>query len=201
MSIGLYVLAGFAYPHIRSEEAAMKYLLYGAFAAGFLIYGIALIFRRDRYSDMQRIGEALSSNAALARDPLLLAGLGLIVIGFGYKISMVPFHMWTPDVYEGAPTPVTAYMSAANQGGRFCSIAARLSVCVSTRCAAGVADRTGDPGSADHDCGQLLAVAQNNIKRMLAYSRSPTPASSWSAWWRAMRQAFRASSTISWPTL
>jgi NADH-quinone oxidoreductase subunit N len=107
LSIGLYVLAGFAYPQIRSGEAAMKYLLYGAFAAGFLIYGIALLFGATGTADLQGIGTALRDNPALRNDPLLLAGAGLILVGFSYKISLVPFHMWTPDVYEGSPTPVT----------------------------------------------------------------------------------------------
>ena len=116
LSITLYVLVGFAYPRLSSEEAAMKYLLIGAFAAGFLVFGIALIYGATGTSNLFDIGKALDGRAALAEDlALLLAGCALVIVGFGYKISMVPFHMWTPDVYEGAPTPVTAFMSVGHQ--------------------------------------------------------------------------------------
>lgn len=169
LSIGLYVLAGFAYPRIRSEEAAMKYLLYGAFAAGFLIYGIALIYGVTGTTDLQAIASAISADAAVANSPLLLVGVALLLIGFGYKISMVPFHMWTPDVYEGSPTPVSAYMSTATKAAGFAALLRVVTI--------------GLPGltsvwqialailaALTMVIGNVAAVAQVNIKRMLAYS-------------------------------
>lgn len=169
LSIGLYVLAGFAYPYVRSEEAAMKYLLYGSFAAGFLIYGIALLYGAAGTVDMSGISSALTQNPALQTDLLLLAGAGLILIGFSYKISIVPFHMWTPDVYEGSPTPVAAYMSAATKVAGF---AALLRV---VQFALPPIQETWQPALAvlaalTMVVGNLTAVVQTNIKRMLAYS-------------------------------
>ena len=170
LSIGLYVLAGFAYPHIRSEEAAMKYLLYGSFAAGFLIYGIALIYGATGTADMSGIARALTTNRALQTDPLLLAGAALVLVGFCYKISMVPFHMWTPDVYEGSPTPVAGYMSAATKAAGFAALlrvlefAFPLQVLPVWQLALAVL------AALSMIVGNLVGVAQTNIKRMLAYS-------------------------------
>jgi NADH-quinone oxidoreductase subunit N len=170
LSIGLYILTGFAYPRLRSQEAAMKYLLYGAFAAGFLIYGIAVIYGTTGASDLTVIAERLRANPALARSPALLIGVGLLLIGFGYKISMAPFHMWTPDVYEGAPTPVTAYMSAATKVAGFAALlrvlqlAFPLDLLPSWRGALAVL------AAITMIVGNVSAVAQSNIKRMLAYS-------------------------------
>ena len=169
LSIGLYILAGFAYPRIRSQEAAMKYLLYGAFAAGFLIYGIALIYGMTGTTDLAAIGQALQTNAALQTSPVLLLGAALLLIGFGYKISAVPFHMWTPDVYEGSPTPVTAFMSAATKAAGFAALLRVVQLAL---------PQLGDvwqPAIAvlaalTMVVGNLAAVAQRNIKRMLAYS-------------------------------
>lgn len=169
LSIGLYVLAGFAYPRIRSEEAAMKYLLYGSFAAGFLIYGIALIYGATGTADMVRIQQTLRGNADLLRHPLVLAGSALILIGFGYKISMVPFHMWTPDVYEGSPTPVAAYMSAATKAAGFAALmrvvqfAFPLDLVPDWKWALAIL------AALTMIVGNVIAVAQTNIKRMLAY--------------------------------
>src|SRR5262245_23288164 len=120
LSITLYVLIGFAYPRLASEEAAMKYLLIGAFAAGFLVFGIALTYGATGESNLQRIGTALASPSRSAEDALLvLIGGALVLVGFSYKIAMAPFHMWTPDVYEGAPTPVTAFMSTGAKAAGF----------------------------------------------------------------------------------
>ncbi|WP_026369247.1 NADH-quinone oxidoreductase subunit N [Kallotenue papyrolyticum] len=169
LSIGLYVLAGFAYPRIRSEEAAMKYLLYGAFAAGFLVYGIALLYGATGTVDLRGIADALRATPTLATSPLLLIGVGLLLIGIGYKVSIVPFHMWTPDVYEGAPTPVTAYMAAATKTAGFAALLRVLQLALPDLiqtwqvAVAGLAALT-------MIVGNLAAVAQSNIKRMLAYS-------------------------------
>ncbi len=169
LSIGLYVLAGFAYPQIRSQEAAMKYLLYSSFAAGFLIYGIAVIYGTTGSTDLQAIADQLRANTALQSSPGLLIGLGLVLIGFGYKIAIVPFHMWTPDVYEGSPTPITAYMSTATKVAGFVALLRVLQIAFPDLLPAWqmvlalIAALT-------MVVGNIAAVVQNNIKRMLAYS-------------------------------
>ena len=94
----------------KSNEAAMKYFLLGAFSTGFLLYGIALVYGATGTIKLGPIHDALASGA-LSSNPLLLLGVGMLLIGFGFKVAAVPFHMWTPDVYEGAPTPVTAFMA------------------------------------------------------------------------------------------
>jgi NADH-quinone oxidoreductase subunit N len=170
LSIGLYTLAGFAYPRIRSGEAATKYLLYGAFAAGFLIYGIALIYGATGTADMVGVAEALRSNPALQTDLLLVAGGGLVLIGFGYKISMVPFHMWTPDVYEGSPTPVAGYMSAATKVAGFAALLRVVQFMFPPDVLGYWRDALAVLAALSMIVGNLVAVAQTNIKRMLAYS-------------------------------
>ncbi|MGB9381087.1 NADH-quinone oxidoreductase subunit N, partial [Candidatus Binatus sp.] len=107
MSIPVYVLAGMIRRNAKSNEAAIKYFLLGAFSTGFLLYGIALVYGATGSIKLGPIHDALASGA-LSSNPLLLLGIGFMLIGFGFKVAAVPFHMWTPDVYEGAPTPVTA---------------------------------------------------------------------------------------------
>lgn len=168
VSIGLYVLAGFAYPRIRSEEAAMKYLLYGAFAAGFLVYGIALVYGATGTADLVTIANTIQDRG-LGSSPILLVGIGLLIVGFGYKISMVPFHMWTPDVYEGSPTPVSAYMSTATKAAGFAALLRVFQLALP-----GLIETWQIPlavlAALTMVIGNVAAVAQNNIKRMLAYS-------------------------------
>src|SRR4030095_3138098 len=108
LSIPLYVLAAFARPKIESEEAGMKYFLLGAFSTGFVVYGIALIFGATQSTSLAAIVAAASNGTA---NLLLLSiGAALILVGLGFKVAVVPFHMWTPDVYQGAPSAVTAFM-------------------------------------------------------------------------------------------
>ena len=108
MSISVYILAGLARTQERSNEAAMKYFLLGAFSTGFLLYGIALIYGATGTIKLVAISTALAHGVS---SPMLMLGIGLMLIGFGFKVAAVPFHMWTPDVYEGAPTSVTAFMA------------------------------------------------------------------------------------------
>jgi len=167
MSIAVYVLAGIARNSARSTEASMKYFILGAFSTGFLLYGIALIYGATGTIKLGPIREALS--VAMLSNPLLLSGAGLMIVGFGFKVAAVPFHMWTPDVYEGAPTPITAFMAV---GVKLAAFAAFLRIFMVHLAPAGaewswvlwvVAAMT-------MFVGNLLALVQSNIKRMLAYS-------------------------------
>lgn len=169
LSITLYVLVGFAYPRLSSEEAAMKYLLIGAFAAGFLVFGIALIYGATGTSNLFDISKALTAGLAAEDLVLLLAGCALVIVGFGYKISMVPFHMWTPDVYEGAPTPVTAFMSVGAKSAGFAALARFLLQGVGPEYAIWV-PAVAVLAALTMIIGNISAVTQTNVKRMLAYS-------------------------------
>src|SRR5215212_2891352 len=169
LSITLYVLVGFAYPRLSSEEAAMKYLLIGAFAAGFLVFGIALIYGATGTSNLFDISKALTAGLAAEDLALLLAGCALVIVGFGYKISMVPFHMWTPDVYEGAPTPVTAFMSVGTKSAGFAALARFLLQGVGPEYTIWV-PAVAVLAALTMIIGNISAVTQTNVKRMLAYS-------------------------------
>ena len=166
-SIALYVLTGYAVAQFKSEEAAMKYLLLGGFAAGFLVYGIALIYGFTGATNVNQIASAIT--ASNASDPLLLIGIGLIIIAFGFKVSLVPFHAWTPDVYEGAPTPVTAYMSVATKGAAFVAMLRLLNVAFPAVKAEWQVI-FGILAAVTMAYGNIVAIAQANLKRMLAYS-------------------------------
>jgi NADH-quinone oxidoreductase subunit N len=169
LSITLYVLVGFAYPRLSSEEAAMKYLLIGAFAAGFLVFGIALIYGATGTSNLFDISTALTQGLAAEDLALLLAGCALVIVGFGYKISMVPFHMWTPDVYEGSPTPVTAFMSVGTKSAGFAALTRFLLQGVGPEYAIWV-PAVAVLAALTMIVGNISAVTQTNVKRMLAYS-------------------------------
>ncbi|HNP70316.1 MAG TPA: NADH-quinone oxidoreductase subunit N [Kouleothrix sp.] len=169
LSITLYVLAGFAYPRLTSEEAAMKYLLIGAFAAGFLVFGIALLYGATGTSSLVGIAQKLGSGLAADDVAFMLAGAALVIIGFGYKISMAPFHMWTPDVYEGSPTPVAAFMSVGTKGAGFAALARLLLVALGSQYATW-AVILAILAAITMLIGNISAVAQTNVKRMLAYS-------------------------------
>jgi NADH-quinone oxidoreductase subunit N len=116
MSVAFYVLAGFARSRPRSNEAALKYFLLGAFSTGFLLYGIALIYGTTGTTSIEAV---IAKAPELSGSLLLLAGFGLVLIGLTFKIAAVPFHMWAPDVYEGAPTTVTAFMSTGGKAAAF----------------------------------------------------------------------------------
>ena len=170
LSICLYVLVGFAYPRLTSEEAAIKYLLIGAFAAGFLVFGIAMLYGATASSNLLAIHEAirlpaLSPNSHL----LLLIGTALSIVGLGYKISIAPFHMWTPDVYQGAPTSVTAFMSVGAKVAGFAALARFLLVALGSQAAVWV-PIVGMLAALTMILGNVGALIQSNVKRMLAYS-------------------------------
>jgi len=144
----------------------MKYFLLGAFASSFLLYGIALVYGATGSTNLDRIAAAVASRP---RDPLFVIGLGLTLVGFGFKISSVPFHMWVPDVYQGAPTSVTALIATGSKAGAFAALIRVLMVTL-----------RGVPpdwaallwviAAVTMTVGNVVALAQSNLKRMLAYS-------------------------------
>ena len=180
-SISSYVLAGMLKTSDRSAEAGMKYFVYGAFATGVMLYGMSLIYGITGHTNLYIIGSFFQAGvvaspfgeaAALPQGAVLLLATVMIIVGFGFKVSAVPFHFWTPDVYEGAPTPFTAFVSTASKAAGFA-----VFIRVVT---AGVFGAP-DAGSAwwamlvamciiTMTLGNFAAIFQNNIKRMLAYS-------------------------------
>ena len=118
LSLAVYVLTGIRRSSAAGAEAAFKYFLLGAFSSAFFLYGIAFAFALSGSTRLDEIGEALSAQASGAPSTLALLAVGLLAVGFAFKVSAVPFHMWTPDAYEGAPTIVTAFMSTASRRRR-----------------------------------------------------------------------------------
>lgn len=167
LSIPLYVLAAFDRPKVESEEAGLKYFLLGAFATGFVVYGTALVFGAVGTTSLTGIVSSIGSNGTPSL--LLTVGAALILVGLGFKIAAVPFHMWTPDVYQGSPTAVTAFMAA---GAKIAGFAALLRV-FATAFPSIAADMTGvlwGISALTMIIGNLIAISQTNIKRLLAYS-------------------------------
>ena len=119
LSVAVYVLAGLDRRRARSAEAALKYFLLGAFASGFLLYGIALVYGATATTNFALIGTQVGISGP---TPMLLIGLALLIVGFGFKVAAVPFHMWAPDVYDGAPTPVTAFMATTVKAAAFAAL-------------------------------------------------------------------------------
>lgn len=169
MSIALYVLCAINRGELRSVEAAAKYFILGAFAAALLLYGIAFIYGATGTTRMDFIGEWLSDHRSVTDSPLLAVGMALMLVGFGFKIAAAPFHMWSPDVYQGAPTPVTAFMATGVKAASFAAFArvmfvAFLSSKVEWTWALwGMAAIT-------ILWGNLGALVQTDLKRLLAYS-------------------------------
>ena len=168
LSIGLYVLVAFDRHRLRSAEAALKYFLLGSFASAIFVYGAALVYGATGSTNLTSISYFLGSNLVL-RPGLLYAGGALLLVGFAFKVAAVPFHLWSPDVYEGAPTPVTGYMAAVVKVGAF---AALIRVLIS---ALGTQLGTWRPIIwalivLTTLVGASLALVQRNVKRMLAYS-------------------------------
>lgn len=167
LSIPLYILAGFARPDPSSEEAALKYFLLGAFAGGFVVYGVALSFGATGTTSLSGIVNTISSGSA--DMTLLLVGSGLILIGLGFKVALIPFHMWTPDVYQGAPTPITAFMAVGAKAAGFAALL-RIFLAALPVLAEDLVPVFWVLSALTMFGGNLIAIAQSNIKRMLAYS-------------------------------
>jgi NADH-quinone oxidoreductase subunit N len=183
LSIATYVMAGFRRTDLRSNESSLKYFILGSFSSAFLLYGIALIYgataTEGGLPGTTNIAEIASRINDSVYPPLLFAGAAMMLVGFGFKVATAPFHIWTPDVYEGAPTPVTAFMAAGPKAAGFASF---LRVFVFGF--PFVANATSIAGSAHTawlnslvvmailtmTVGNIVAIVQNNVKRMLAYS-------------------------------
>ncbi|TAK25544.1 MAG: NADH-quinone oxidoreductase subunit N [Chloroflexota bacterium] len=171
LSIALYVLAGFSRGRDTSEESALKYFLLGAFSLSFMIYGSALLFGVAKSTRLATIATVLAQGArpSLIDSSLVLAGVALILVGFAFKLSFAPFHMWTPDAYEGAPTPITAFMSVATKAAVFAALLRFLTFAIPTlqpewtMVLAALAVLT-------MVIGNIAAVVQSRVKRLLAYS-------------------------------
>jgi NADH-quinone oxidoreductase subunit N len=166
LSIPLYVLAAFDRPNSESEEAGLKYFLLGAFATGFVVYGTALVYGATGSTHLFTIVEVASNgNPSL----LLTIGASLLLVGFAFKVAVVPFHMWTPDVYQGAPSAVTAFMAS---GAKIAGFAALLRVFATAfpSIAVDISDIFWALAALTMILGNVIAIAQTNIKRLLAYS-------------------------------
>ncbi|HSF25764.1 MAG TPA: NADH-quinone oxidoreductase subunit N [Blastocatellia bacterium] len=187
-SISTYVLCGYRRRDTRSNESAMKYFILGSFSTAFLLYGMALVYGATYQpgaspaatTDLHLIGQRIASGHLFSRE-MLFAGAAMMIVGFGFKVATVPFHIWSPDVYEGAPTPVTAFLSTGSKAAAF---AAFSRVFILTFAATSVGAGTGLLPSLQATStsalvvmailtmtlGNIVAIVQSNIKRMLAYS-------------------------------
>jgi NADH-quinone oxidoreductase subunit N len=169
LSLPLYIMVGLYRRDLRSGEASLKYFLLGAFATGFLLYGIALIYGASGTTNLAALAQAIAPlSVPLPFAPLLPIGVGLLLVGLGFKVALVPFHMWTPDVYQGAPTPVTAFMSVGTKLAAFAALIRVLASLTSYEqpwllalAVLAVLSMT---------LGNLAALRQRSLKRMLAYS-------------------------------
>lgn len=166
MSVSFYILAGFARRRVTSNEAAMKYFLLGAFATGFLLYGIALMYGTSGTTNITSI---VGRDALLLSNTTFLLGCGLFLVGFVFKIAAVPFHMWVPDVYEGSPTTVSAFMSTGGKAAAFAGLLlvftpALVLVSEPLRHVMAIV------AALSMVVGNVVAISQSSIKRMLAYS-------------------------------
>jgi NADH-quinone oxidoreductase subunit N len=167
LSIALYIVCGYVRTESRSQEAAAKYLLVGGFASAFVLYGMALIYGGAGTTVIPEIANRLSSSAS--GNPLILLGIVLMGVGFAFKVSAAPFHMWTPDVYQGAPLPVTAFMSVGTKAAAFAMIV-RVFEGGLPHLAPEWQTLLAFVAATSMIVGNLMAIAQSSLKRLLAYS-------------------------------
>ncbi len=170
MSIGLYILAAFNRRQLASGEAGMKYFVLGAFASAFFLYGVAMLYGATGTTNLQAIGAWFTPERGNLNDPLALVGLGLVLVGFGFKIAAVPFQWWTPDVYHGAPTSVTAFMSVGAKAAGFAALLRLLMISFSHAFTLDWQIAVAALAFITMTGGNLAALAQKDVKRMLAYS-------------------------------
>ncbi|MBM3861371.1 MAG: NADH-quinone oxidoreductase subunit N [Verrucomicrobia bacterium] len=174
-SISLYVLTAFHKNSLRSQEAALKYFLFGAIATAFLLFGLSYIYGLTGATNLRDIGAALAKKGT---DPLLGVGLLCVLVGLGFKVAMVPFHLWAPDAYEGAPTPVTAFIATGSKVASFFVLVKVLMVAFAGAVGSaywgafesGWAMVLGLTATASMVLGNCAAIVQRNVKRLLAYS-------------------------------
>src|SRR4051812_39638570 len=169
LSLAVYVLTGIRRASAGGAEAAFKYFLLGAFSSAFFLYGIAFAFALSGSTRIEQIGQALARQAAGEPSIIALLAVGLLAVGFAFKISAVPFHMWTPDAYEGAPAIVTGFMSTAVKAAAFAAFA-RVFLQAFEPFSAEWAPIVWVIAAATMMLGTVVGVAQTNLKRMLAYS-------------------------------
>ncbi len=168
LSIALYVLAGFRRENEFSLESAFKYFLLGAFASGFLLYGIAFVYGATGSAEIQAVTQWIQQNG-LTGSWMLPVGFLLLFIGLGFKLAIFPFHMWAPDVYQGAPTPISAFMATGSKAAAFAALL-RIAVGTQSYAALGWEQVLWIIAVASMTVGNIIALRQDNIKRMLAYS-------------------------------
>ncbi len=166
MSVAVYVLAGILRTDRRSIEAALKYFVLGAFASGFLLYGTAFLYGATGSTQLDAIARAVAKQPDA---PLVMVGLALLLVGFGFKIAMVPFHAWAPDVYEGAPTTITAFMAVGVKAAAFAAFARVLLVGFAAA-SASWSWLLWVLAALTMTVGNVTALSQQGLKRMLAYS-------------------------------
>jgi NADH-quinone oxidoreductase subunit N len=168
-SISSYVLAGYLRDDKRANEAALKYFLLGSFATAFLLYGVALVYGATGTTNLGRIQAAISSGDLAPSAMVIGLAAALMLVGFGFKISAAPFQMWAPDVYQGAPTPVTAFLSAGPKAAAF-AVFLRVFLTAFQPIGAGWEPLVWISALLSMTIGNFAALAQTNVKRMLAYS-------------------------------
>jgi NADH-quinone oxidoreductase subunit N len=166
LSIAIYVMAGMMPDNAKSQEAGLKYLLLGAFSSGLFLYGAALLYGATGSLSLTAIAKYLQTNPT---GPMAAAGMGLLLVGFSFKVAAAPFHMWTPDVYEGAPSPLTGYMSVAVKAAAF-AVFVRVFFVALPALQANWVHILWVLAVVTMIVGNVVALVQDNIKRMLAYS-------------------------------
>ena len=166
MSLGVYVLTGLLRGDLRSNEGSMKYFLLGAFASGFLLYGVAFFYGATASTRLDVIAEAIARRPL---EPFVLLGMSFVLVGFGFKVALIPFQAWTPDAYEGAPTVVTAFMAVAVKAAAFAAFA-RVFFGSLSELAGEWTSLLGLLSALTMTVGNVVAISQRSVKRMLAYS-------------------------------
>ncbi|MEW5290207.1 MULTISPECIES: NADH-quinone oxidoreductase subunit NuoN [Erwinia] len=167
ISLPLFGLVGYAFQQKRSLEASIKYTIMSAVASSFLLFGMALLYANA--GDLSFVALGKSLNSAMLHQPLLLAGLGMMIVGLGFKLSLVPFHLWTPDVYQGAPAPVSTFLATASKIAIF-GVVMRLFLYAPVADSEAVRLVLSIIAVASMLFGNLMAISQSNIKRLLGYS-------------------------------
>src|SRR5690349_17575727 len=168
LSVSLYALIAYLRTRERSDEAGIKYLILAAFSSAFLLFGMALIYATTGSMEFSAIANWLNQNSN-EMPLIMMAGFGLLVVGIGFKLGVVPFHMWTPDVYEGAPAPVTAFIATVSKGGMV-ALLVRFFNTLNGYQYESLIWVFASIAIASMFIGNFLALRQNNVKRMLAYS-------------------------------